>query len=106
MITESCLAHLDMKLEGGHEQAESYEHLGEVKTINIDMHQRYKDLKESRRIFLTEKDAHLYFTVDFPTPPPLTWAISGVAAFIGLMEIDPKAEPEAEQATIAHTAKR
>jgi hypothetical protein len=73
MITEPCLVHLDLKLEGAHEQLESYEHLGEIKTINIDLHQRYQELKEARRVFLTEKDAHLYFTVDFPTPPPLTW---------------------------------
>ncbi len=73
MITASCLAHLDLKLEGTYEQVETYEHLGEVKTINIDMRQRYAELKKAQRVFLTEKDAHLYFTVDFPTPPPLTW---------------------------------
>jgi len=73
MITEPCLAHLDVKLQGMHEQAESYEHLGEIKTINVDMHRRYKELKESRRVFLTEKDADVRFTVDFPTPPPITW---------------------------------
>jgi hypothetical protein len=73
MITEACLAHLGLKLEGAHEQMEAYEHLGEVKTINIDLHQRYNELKEARHVFLTEKDAHLYFTVDFSTPAPLTW---------------------------------
>jgi hypothetical protein len=73
MITEPCLAHLDVKLEGTHEQMESYEHLGEIKTINIDMHQRYHELKEARRVFITEKDADLHFTVDFSTPPPVTW---------------------------------
>jgi hypothetical protein len=40
MITEPCLAHLDVKLEGTHEQIESYEHLGTIKTINVDMHRR------------------------------------------------------------------
>jgi hypothetical protein len=73
MITEACLSHLDLKLEGAYEQMESYEHLGEIKTINIDLHQRYRELKEARRFVIAEKDAHLYFTVDFPTPPPLTW---------------------------------
>jgi len=73
MVTEPCLAHLDLKLEGTHEQMESYEHLGETKTISIDLRQRYNELKEAQRVFLTEKDAHLYFTVDFPTSPPLTW---------------------------------
>ena len=73
MITEACLSHLDVKLEGVYEQMESYEHLGEIKTINIDLHQRYRELKEARHFVITEKDAHLYFAVDFPTPPPLTW---------------------------------
>jgi uncharacterized protein YndB with AHSA1/START domain len=73
MITEPCLDHLNLKLEGVHEQMESYEHLGEIKTINIDMHRRYDELKEARRIFLTEKDSDIQFTVDFPTPPPVTW---------------------------------
>jgi hypothetical protein len=73
MITEPCLAHLDVKLEGIHEQPESYEHLGEIKTINVDLHRRYKELREARQVFLTEKDADLVFSVDFSTPPPVTW---------------------------------
>ena len=73
MITEPCLAHLDLKLEGTYEQVESYEHLGEVKTINIDMHRRYDELKEARRVMIDEREADLQFTVDFSTPPPVTW---------------------------------
>ena len=73
MITDPCLAHLDLKLEGVHEQMESYEHLGEIKTINVDMHRRYTELKEARRVFITEQDADLEFSVDFSTPPPVTW---------------------------------
>jgi hypothetical protein len=73
MITAPCLAHLDLKLEGVHEQAESYEHLGEIKTISIDMHRRYKELKEAKRVVIDEQAADLYFSVDFSTPPPVTW---------------------------------
>jgi Protein of unknown function (DUF2652)/Polyketide cyclase / dehydrase and lipid transport len=73
MITEPCLAHLDLQLEGVHEQVESYEHLGEIKTCNVDMHRRYAELKEARRIVIGEREADLYFSVDFPTPPPITW---------------------------------
>ncbi|HSL45180.1 MAG TPA: DUF2652 domain-containing protein [Anaerolineales bacterium] len=73
MITEPCLAHLELELEGTHEQTEAYEHLGEVKTINLDLHRRYAELKEARRVFITEQDADLQFTVDFPTPPAVTW---------------------------------
>jgi hypothetical protein len=73
MITEACLTHLDLKLEDAHKQIESYEHLGEIKTLNVDMHRRYAEIKEARRIFIGKQDADLYFSVDFPTPPPLTW---------------------------------
>lgn len=73
MITEQCLEHLNLHLEGAHRQTEAYEHLGEVKTINIDLHRRYAELKEAQRIFITAENADLQFAVDFPTPPPLTW---------------------------------
>jgi hypothetical protein len=73
MITQPCLDHLELKLEGVHEQTESYEHLGEIKTINIDMHHRYEELKEARRVIVTEQEADLQFSVDFPTPAPVTW---------------------------------
>jgi hypothetical protein len=36
---------------------EEYEHLGEVKTYNIDLHKRYKEITDSRRIMVDEKDA-------------------------------------------------
>lgn len=73
MITEPCLTHLDLKLEGVYEQTESYEHLGETKTINLDLHRRYAELKEARRVFITEEEADVAFAVNFPTPPPVTW---------------------------------
>jgi hypothetical protein len=73
MITQPCLAHLDLKLEGVHEQIEAYEHLGEIKTINVDMHRRYDELKKAQRVVIDEQAADLYFSVDFPTPPPITW---------------------------------
>jgi hypothetical protein len=37
------------------------------------MHRRYKELREARQVMLTEKDADLVFSVDFSTPPPVTW---------------------------------
>lgn len=73
LITEQCLEHLKLILENTHVQMEEYEHLGEVKTYNIDLHQRYKELTEERRIVIDEKDADVILRVDFPTPPAATW---------------------------------
>ena len=73
MLTEQCLTHLKLNLEDAHIQMEEYEHLGEIKTYNVDLHKRYKDITDERRIMLDEKDADLIVRVDFPTPPALTW---------------------------------
>jgi hypothetical protein len=73
MFTEKCLDHLDLNLDDTHVQTEAYEHLGEIKTYNIDLHKRYREISETRRIVLEEKDADLVLRVDFPTPPAVTW---------------------------------
>lgn len=73
MLTEQCLDHLNLDLEGAHIQMEEYEHLGQVKTYNLDLHQRYREITGERRIVIEEKDADLVFHVDFSTPLPLTW---------------------------------
>lgn len=73
MLTEQCLDHLQLDLEGAHVQTEAYEHLGQVKTYNLDLHQRYRKITEERRIVVEEKDADAVIRVDFSTPPPLTW---------------------------------
>lgn len=73
MFTEKCLDHLKLNLEDTHVQMEEYEHLGEIKTYNIDLHKRYKEITDTRRIMVDEKDADLIVRVDFPTPPAVTW---------------------------------
>jgi len=73
MLTEKCLDHLKVTPENTHVQMEEYEHLGEVKTFNIDLHESYKRLTEGRRIVIDEKDADKIFRVDFSTPLSVTW---------------------------------
>jgi len=73
MFTDTCLDHLKLNLENTHVQMEEYEHLGEVKTYNINLHQRYQEITEERRIMVDEKDADLIVRVDFPAPPAVAW---------------------------------
>ena len=73
MLTEQCLAHLQLNLEDTHIQMEEYEHLGEIKTYNIDLHKRYQEITDERHIMIEEKDADLALEIDFPTPPAVTW---------------------------------
>jgi Protein of unknown function (DUF2652) len=73
MLTEKCLEHLKLQLVDTHIQMEEYEHLGEIKTHNIDLHKRYAEITEARRVVVEDKDADLIMDVDFPTPPAVTW---------------------------------
>ncbi len=73
MFTEKCLDHLKLNLEDTHVQMEQYEHLGEIKTYNVDLHKRYKEITDSRRIMIDENDADFIMRVDFSTPPAVTW---------------------------------
>jgi uncharacterized protein YndB with AHSA1/START domain len=73
MFTEQCLNRLGLTLTDTHAQTEEYEHLGAIKTHNVDLHKRYTEITNTRRVVLEEKDADLVITVDFPTPPAVTW---------------------------------
>ena len=73
MFTEQCLTRIGLNLVDAHVQMEEYEYLGEIKTFNVDLHRRYKDITEARRNVLEEKDADFIFQIDFSTPPSVTW---------------------------------
>jgi hypothetical protein len=73
MLTDGCLEHLSLNLENAHAQTEEYEHLGSVKTYSVDLHARYREFSEARRIVIDEKEADKIFRIDFPTPPAVTW---------------------------------
>ncbi|MBI3162758.1 MAG: DUF2652 domain-containing protein [Chloroflexi bacterium] len=73
LLTEQCRNHIRLDFPDAYTQMEEYEHLGEVKTSNVDLHKRYKEITEARRIALEEKDADLVLRTDFSTPPSVTW---------------------------------
>lgn len=73
LLTEKYIEHLTLDVEHTHAQTEEVEHLGSVKTYSIDLHARYKEFSDARRIVLEEKDADIIFRADFPTPPAVTW---------------------------------
>jgi uncharacterized protein YndB with AHSA1/START domain len=73
MVTEQCLNCIHLDLANAYIQMEQYEHLGQIKTFNVNLHQRYKEITEARRIMLDDKDADLTLQIDFPTPPAVTW---------------------------------
>ena len=73
MLTAQCLEHLNLDLSDAHIQMEAYEHLGEVKTYNVDLDKRYKEIIDKRRFALDKDSADFYLEQEFSTPPAVTW---------------------------------
>ena len=73
LLTEQCLEHMHVNLEDAHVSIESYEHLEETKTFSLDLHTRYQQILESRRIQLTPEDAMIVVAVDMKLAPAQAW---------------------------------
>ena len=73
MFTEQGLSHFTASFEGLVEQIETYEHLGEVHTFSMDLHGRYDELMDARRIFISRGEAHFIFEFDYDAPPAVVW---------------------------------
>jgi class 3 adenylate cyclase len=73
LFTDAGLKQLRVELENLHEQMESYEHLGEVKTYSLDLHARYKELIESRQRFISPAEADAMITRTISASPIGVW---------------------------------
>lgn len=73
LFTDACLERLAMRPEGLHTESESYEHLGEVQTLSMDLHARYRELMDARHIVVTPEQAHYVFEYDYDSPPETVW---------------------------------
>ncbi|MEX0787761.1 MAG: SRPBCC family protein [Anaerolineales bacterium] len=73
LLTEACLRRLELPEAGWLVQPESYEGLGEIRGFVLDLHARYRELLELRRVVVADEDADLVMTYDLPAPPPAAW---------------------------------
>jgi uncharacterized protein YndB with AHSA1/START domain len=73
LFTEQSLRHLDVQPENLYKQMESYEHLGEVRTLSMDLHTRHTEIMDARREFISPAEAHSIFEHDYNAPPPIVW---------------------------------
>ncbi|MGZ6316622.1 MAG: DUF2652 domain-containing protein, partial [Anaerolineales bacterium] len=74
LFTAASLEHMHVRPDGLVEGAESYEHLGEVRTYVMDMHARYDALMQARHVVVEESDALLTFTEELNASPPTVWS--------------------------------
>ncbi len=73
LFSERSLEQLSIHPDGLHEQSESYEHLGQVKTYSLDLNARYKELAAARHIVIEPGEAHHILEYDYAAPPAVIW---------------------------------
>ena len=73
LFTQRAFQNLGVHPEDIHEQIESYEHLGDIQTLSLNLHERYKTILETRRVAITPEEADNVFAFDFQVPSPLIW---------------------------------
>jgi hypothetical protein len=73
LLNEECLVQMDIAPENLYEGTETYDHLGQVKTFSLDLHARYKELTESRRVFISADEADLTLASTVSAPPVVVW---------------------------------
>ena len=73
MYTEAVLAYMGISLPGAYRQVESVDSLGDVAVACVDLHQRYDELAQARRIFLAPEDADRVLEFDYEAAPPVVW---------------------------------
>lgn len=97
LFTEAGVSQMNLKLEKLYEQTEGYDHLGEIKTYSLDLHARYKELIEARRVFISPEEADFVITRTVPASPVIIWEwmndIQKRLQWEGLNEIRPLIRP-------------
>lgn len=73
LFTQQALEHMAVYPEGLYEQVESYEHLGDIQVLCLDLHERYKSIMSASYISVTPEEADFFLRYDFDAPPAVVW---------------------------------
>ena len=73
LFSEAALRQMEIEPGEMHGQVEEYEHLGEVQVYALNLRERYKEITESRREFISPEQADAQITFQFSQPPPIVW---------------------------------
>ncbi len=74
-ITDSCmdLTDLDPVTLGMHRQVEAYEHVGEVGGWVLDLEHAWQTHRDSKQVYVTDKQAAFSYSAFLPAPAQLVW---------------------------------
>jgi hypothetical protein len=75
LFTNTAIEHMQLQLEDVHKQSETYEHLGDIETITINLIPRYDAMAASRQHYLTVEDADVSLSHPYNISEVELWQI-------------------------------
>lgn len=85
MFTRIAMECMQLTLEDVYNQIETYEHLGDIETITIDLLPRYETLAASHKHFISPETAEASLSHEFDAPLPILWQINTSPAILTAM---------------------
>lgn len=76
MFTKIAMDCMQLVLEDVHNQIETYEHLGDIETITINLLPRYEAIAASHKHFISLEAAEAILSHEFDAPLPILWQIN------------------------------
>jgi len=73
LFSEECLNNISINLPNVHLQTETYEHIGDIPTISLNLDEQYKKFAKDRIVYISEEDADYFVERNYPVTPPLLW---------------------------------
>ena len=73
MFSEAALSQMHLSPALLYASEEEYDHLGKIRTYSSDLHRRYDEILEQRRVALSGEEVHAEFVYDFDMPRPVVW---------------------------------
>jgi len=73
LFTKIAMECMGLELEDVHKQIESYEHLGNIDTITLNLITRYDAIIATQRFYISEEDADFSASHEFDIPPAELW---------------------------------
>ncbi|HLC04522.1 MAG TPA: DUF2652 domain-containing protein [Anaerolineales bacterium] len=73
LFSQPAIQRIGLNTDGMRRLEEEYESLGAIETFTVNLSDRYKELKEVRRIFVSADESDFNLGYEFEAPPAVVW---------------------------------
>jgi len=73
LFSQPAIRQVGLNTDGMRKLVEEYESLGTIETYTLNLSDRYTELKDDRRVYVTADEADVKFNYDLEAPLPVAW---------------------------------